>query len=96
VRYHLRWSSKSGRPDESRNSRHDRSLYFRPVTVNCNVPSSSVILYATAEWGLPKGRRTRVVFERAMYWLRNAMSRFGERRVFRGFGEGERDMRVSG
>lgn len=52
--------------------------------MNCGVPSSSVILYATAEWGLPNGLSTRVVFARAMYWLRKAISRSGDRRVLRG------------
>lgn len=91
VHDHFRCSSKSGRPESSRNSRHERSVYLRPVTVNCGVPSSSVILYATAEWGLPNGLSTRVVFERAMYWLRKAISRSGDRRVLRGLQDYECD-----
>lgn len=62
--------------------------------MNCGVPSSSVILYAKAEWGLPNGLSTRVVFERAMYWLRKAMSRSGERRVLRGLEEYDCDSRA--
>lgn len=63
--------------------------------MNCGVSSSSVILYATAEWGLPKGRRTRVVLVRVMYWVRKAMSRVGGRRGLRGLGEQERDSLAS-
>lgn len=40
------WISNNGNPDESRSSRQERPLYFRPVAVNAGEPSLSEILYA--------------------------------------------------
>jgi hypothetical protein len=40
------WISNNGDPDESRSSRHERLLYFRPVAVNTGEPCSSETLYA--------------------------------------------------
>jgi hypothetical protein len=68
---------------------------LRPLTVKVGVPSSSVILYATAEWGLPNGLSTRTVLVSAMYWFRNAILRCGERRGLRGLEEDVQSNRAS-
>jgi hypothetical protein len=71
------WMSNNGNPDESRSSRHERSLYFRPVAVNTVEPSSSEILYARSDWGLPCGLMSRVVLSVAICSRRKATCRSG-------------------